>query len=85
MGSSSHSSSTKAHNGSSRSTSSRSSGSSHGKSHKNKHSHSSKEGVERYVQDERDYKSYAVKDYDPCQGEARRKHSEMLRDVVGKV
>jgi hypothetical protein len=83
MGSSSHSSSTKAHNGSSRSTSSRSSGSSHGKSHK--HSHSSKEGVERYVQDERDYKSYAVKDYDPCQEAARRKHSEMLRDVVGKV
>jgi hypothetical protein len=26
-----------------------------------------------------------VKDYDPCQEAARRKHSEMLRDVVGRV
>jgi len=36
------------------------------------------------VQDERDYKSYAVEEYDPYQEEERRKHQEGLKEVVGK-
>jgi hypothetical protein len=87
--SSSHESSTKAHNGSSHSrssshTSSRSFGSSRSQPHKYSF-HSCKETVERYVQEERDYKSYAVKDYDLCQEAAKRKHSKILRDVVRRV
>jgi hypothetical protein len=80
-----HKSSTKAHNGSSRSTSSKSSGSSHRKSHKHSSSHSSNEPVERFVQDERDYRSHAVQEYDAYQEASRKKHSEMLRDVVRRV
>jgi hypothetical protein len=77
--------STKAQNGSSRSSSSRSSGSSDKKSHKHSSSRSSKESVERYVQDERDYRSHAVQEYDACQEASRREHSERLRDVVRRV
>jgi hypothetical protein len=79
------SSSTKAHNGSSRSTSSQSSGSSHRKSHKHSSSHSSKEPVQRYVQDERDYRSHAVQEYDAYQDISRREHSEKLKDVIRRV
>ena len=40
--------------------------------------------VERFVDDERDYRSYAVKEFDPHQMEAKRKHREVLHDVVAR-
>jgi hypothetical protein len=75
------SSSKKGHNGSAR-------GSSHSHSHKHKHHSKESEGkdklVDRFVRDERDYRSYAVTEYDPLQEEARRRREERLRDVVGR-
>jgi hypothetical protein len=60
----------------------------HSLSHTHTHTHSQQwaqeELIERYVSDERDYRSYAVKEYDLCQEEARRKHDEGLREVMGK-
>lgn len=79
------SSSTKAHNGSSRSTLSQSSGSSDKKSHKHSSSQSRNEPVERYVQEESDYRSNAVQEYDVCQEASRREHSERLKDVMRGV
>ena len=76
--------STKAHNGSSKCG--------HQSSHKHihsshSHSHSSRSDksaiVERFIHDERDHRSLAVKEYDAHQGAARRRHEEELRGVVG--
>jgi hypothetical protein len=53
--------------------------------HKHKYSHSSKspqETVDKYVKDERDYRSYAVTEYDPYQQEARKERQDRIRDVV---
>lgn len=38
--------------------------------------------IHRYVEEERDYKSYAVEDYDPHQEAARLRHEKQLRDAV---
>ena len=72
------SSSKKGHNGSARGSSN---------SHSHNHKHHSKEKdqlVDRFVRDERDYRSYAVTEYDPLQEEARRRRDERLKDVVGR-
>jgi hypothetical protein len=38
--------------------------------------------IDRYLQEDRDYKSYAVADYDPHQGASKLRHEKLLRDVV---
>ncbi|KAL2061297.1 hypothetical protein VTL71DRAFT_7570 [Oculimacula yallundae] len=40
--------------------------------------------VERFVRDERDYRSFAVEEYDPHQEAAKQSHAEKLKDVVQK-
>lgn len=75
-------SSTKAHNGSSKNG--------HSSSHKHtQKSHKSKDDekadiVERFVRDERDHRSYAVSEFDAHQEAARRRHRDELASVVGK-
>jgi hypothetical protein len=41
--------------------------------------------IERYVRDERDYKSLAVKEYDPFQDAAKALHREQLSHVVRQI
>lgn len=92
--SNSASSSKRAHNGSSASVSRTSSqlksktSSSKSKS-KSSHSYAKKEEKEerlnRYVHDERDFRSYAVKEYDALQEDARRKHKKEIREVLRGV
>jgi hypothetical protein len=82
-------SSTKAHNGSSKSGHK---ASPYHSSLPHEHSHSSHGAaqsdkgatVERFMHDERDHRSFAIKEFDEHQEEARRKHEEVLRVVVGK-
>ena len=76
-------SSTKAQSGSQKGSSSHKSTS----SHKHKYSSSSQkksseERVERFIQDARDHKSLAVKEYDGHQEAAKQSHLESLKDVV---
>jgi hypothetical protein len=78
-------SSIKAQNGSSKSGHKTKSHSHSSSSHKHFHSTQIDKGatVKRFILDERDHRSFAVKDFDAHQAEARRKHEEVLRDVVG--
>jgi hypothetical protein len=75
--------STKAHNGSSK-------GSRSPAPHKNTHSshhhvsQPTEKAVDRFMGDERDHRSYVVKEYDAHQKEAKQKHQEGLVDVVRK-
>jgi hypothetical protein len=93
--SNSASSSKRAHNGSSASVSRTSSSqlksktSSSKPKSKSSHSYAKKEEKEerlnRYVHDERDFRSYAVKEYDALQEDARRKHKKEIREVLRGV
>jgi hypothetical protein len=82
------SSSTKAQNGSFKgghSSSSHKHGHSTNKSKDSTKADNDKEVVvERFVDDERDYRSYAVTEFDAHQEAARRRHRDDLIDVVGK-
>jgi len=71
-------SSNKAHNGSANGKTS---------SHASKKSkdHHSQHTVERYIQDARDVRSYAVKEYDPYQAAEKKQHREKLKEVVKKT
>ncbi|CZR55739.1 uncharacterized protein PAC_05627 [Phialocephala subalpina] len=78
-------SSTKAHNGSTKPVKSSSHPSkSHKHTDKASKASSSQERVDRFIKDDRDYKSHAVTEYDPYQDEARRQHEEQLKDVIEK-
>lgn len=81
-------SSTKAHNGSAKGSSSATSSTSKAHSYKHKHNsskdQSGEETVERFVQDDRDHRSFAVAEYDVHQVDAKKRHAEKLKDVVGK-
>ena len=82
-------SSTKAHNGSSKSgnkSSHNHSSSSHIHSQSPHRTAESDERatVRRFIFDERDHRSLVVKEFDGHQQEARKKHEEVLRIVVGK-
>ncbi|KAF8863121.1 hypothetical protein BDZ45DRAFT_670716 [Acephala macrosclerotiorum] len=79
-------SSTKAHHGSAKSAKASSRSKPHSKKHADKSSKSSATGeqVDRFIKDDRDYKSHAVMEYDPCQDEAKRQHEEQLKGVVDK-
>jgi hypothetical protein len=46
---------------------------------------SSEKPVDYFVNYERDFKSYAVREYDAHQEAARRTHEEALREVVKKT
>jgi hypothetical protein len=70
-------SSKKVQRGSAKSTSS-----SHPSSHTSSKSSERERLIDRYVEEERDYKSYAVADYDPHQESARLRHEKQLRDMV---
>lgn len=72
-------SSKKARRGSAKSTSS-----SHASSHTSSKSSEHETPIDRYIKEERDYKSHAVADYDPYQEAARLRHEKQLRDVVEK-
>lgn len=40
--------------------------------------------IDRYVKEDREYRSLAVEEYDARQKAARAKHLQYLRDVVGR-
>ena len=73
----------KAHHGSAKSGSSHKSSSNHHHDFYGSSSQAEQEQlVDRYVNDERDYKSYAVEEYDPHQGAAQLQHQAQLREVL---
>jgi len=83
----SSSSSKKANNGSTKSSSHKSSTHHQSSKTSSKTSGSSterEERVEKYVQDGRDHRSYAVQEYDPYQEAAKGQHREQLKEVVYK-
>jgi hypothetical protein len=70
-------SSRKAHRGSAKNTSS-----SQPSRHASSKSSERERLIDRYVEEDRDYKSYAVADYDPHQVTSKLRHEKLLRDVV---
>jgi hypothetical protein len=62
--------------------STKSSSSSHRSSHPSSKSTEREKPIERYVEEERDHRSYEVQEHDPYQEEARLRHEEALRRVV---
>ena len=40
--------------------------------------------LDRYSREERDHSSLAVREYDPYQKEAKAKHRQDLREIVGR-
>jgi len=53
-------------------------------SHKFTSSESGVKPIDRYVKEDREYRSLAVGEYNSHQKAARAKHQEDLRDVVGR-
>ena len=43
-----------------------------------------KDRLDRYIGEHRDYKSYAVKEYDPYQQATQRQHQKDLKEIVRK-
>ncbi|KAH7379700.1 hypothetical protein BKA64DRAFT_713746 [Cadophora sp. MPI-SDFR-AT-0126] len=78
------SSSTKAHSGSHKGSTSHKSSSSQKHSESSPKNKSSGEIVERFVQEDRDHRSFAIEEYDAHQEAARQSHAEKLRDAVEK-
>lgn len=58
------------------------SASSHRSFHPSPKSYASERPIDRYLDAERDYKSYAVVEYDPYQDAAKAAHEKQLRDVL---
>jgi len=79
----SSSSSQQAHHGSAQGSESHHSSSSHVFSSRS--SHSREEAVARFMKEERDFKSYAVKEYDAYQAAAKLRHKEALKEVVQRA
>ena len=75
--------STKGYHGSSNERSTGQSSSATDKSERNRRTDNN-ELVDRFVKDERDYRSNAVGDYDAHQDHAKRMHREELEKIVGR-
>lgn len=76
-----HSSSTKAHRGSSKG---KAEASYTAQTNGHENHLDGEQLLDRFMEDERDYKSYIVEEFDEYQQEARRKHEEELEKIVKK-
>jgi hypothetical protein len=75
-------SSTKPQNGSSKASSSRTHSSNYTYTHHAATQSSQKQAVDRFVEEPRDVRSYAVREYDPYQQAERSRKQEDLSDVL---